>query len=230
MSFFDGYTPSTVVTSPATSVGQETRTTTSALTSDPLATTSDPTTSMTVAISASSTSINESAHNGTGLSTGAKVGIGIGAGLGGLMALGMIGVTALYVRRFKRGQLNQGDSVTPAMNDDQLGGLVHGIDRGSGTISELAANDSRDFSSVISPVMSQRTWARPMSVEVEGSTPKHRSMGSLPAEEMPIDGHEIPGLRSVSHASYSPGRQVGDTVYEMPGHTPGSDLLEKHST
>ncbi|OAP64739.1 hypothetical protein AYL99_00711 [Fonsecaea erecta] len=256
MSFFDGYSPSTSITSDSASLLVVTTTfsdiptsTSSTVTSNPLASTPSTTSASTIssAASAASNATDEHAHNRTGLSPGAKIGIGVGVGLGGLIVLAVIGGMAFYIRHLKQGQLKQEDTVTrppsefSAMQDDRLDGLAHGVPAWSGNASELAGSDSGDFS----PAATQRAWTRPMSVEVEGSIPNHRSAGSLPslesgfarsaymahkgAEAMPVEVQGSPRSHDISHTSYQPGRQVGDGVYEMPGHLPGSDFLEKRS-
>ncbi|EXJ68111.1 uncharacterized protein A1O5_08726 [Cladophialophora psammophila CBS 110553] len=264
MSLFDGYSLSTYVTSTAASTTTETSsssstpisTSTISSSDTPISTshtiTSHSTTSIPFAASASSNPALESAHDGTGLSPGAKIGIGVGVSLGGLIALAVISAMALYIRRLKRGQFKQGDTVTrpnsklSAMRDGQLDGLADGFPGHSGTTSELAGNESREFTSLVSPAASQRAWTRPMSVEVEGSVPKHRSLVSPQsqelvratpghkayegAQEMPVEVQEGPTSRGISQASYLPGRQVGDGLYEMPGHLPGSEFLEKRFT
>lgn len=80
-----------------------------------------------------------------------------------------------------------------------------------------------------------------MSTEMEGSIPKHLSITSLKSHELGTDSpvekaynsvknlptgvYRAPSSSNISQASHRPGRQIGDGVYELPAHLPGSTFL-----
>ena len=249
MSFYNGYSPSTVLTSTAAS----TSATTSRFSSTPTSTTSEVSSGSTTTSSHPVTTFGNSdpratQHHESSLGTSAKIGIGLGAGLGGSMALTVIGAMAFYIRRLKTRQLSHGDDPKRphpellAAEQDDIGGSGRAAPGQSENTAELAGNDSKDLPPIISPLSRLRTWSRPMSTEMEGSIPKHSSTTSLksqelgtdspvykaynPVNELPIGVHRAPGSSNVSQASYRPGRQIGDGVYEMPAHLPGSTFLD----
>jgi hypothetical protein len=253
MSFYEGYSPNTVPTSTTSSTSATTSGSSSTSTSTTSEVSSVSTTAGSHPVTSfANANPQATQHHGDGLSKGAKIGIGIGASLGGSAAVVIIAAMALYIRRLKRRQLGvdsdprNSHSGPPAAERDDINGSGRAVPSApSGNPSELAGNESesRDLSSIISPESTLRTWSRPMSTEMEGTIPKHLSMTSLHSQELgtdspiskepiqsarvlPVGIHRPPGSSTVPQASYRPGRQVGDGVYEMPAHLPGSTFLE----
>ena len=249
MSFYDGYSPNTALTSTAASTPATTSSFSNAPTSTNNGVSSSPTTSGSPTEATPSQSISQPTQHERSLSTGAKIGIGVGAGLGGFTALAVIAAMAFYIRRLRKRQIEHADNQNrphpgfSAEEKDHLYGLARPSPGRSEITSELAGNDSRDLTSMISPESTLPTWCRPMSTEMEGSIPNHPSMASLRSQELGTDSpvysvsksvkeihvgvHRAPGSSNISPGSYRPGKQIGDGVYEMPAHLPGSTFLNR---
>ena len=247
MSFFDGYSPSTVLTSTAASTSATTSSSSNAPISSNDEVSSSAATSSSPTESTSEYSISQPTQHKSSLSTGAKVGIGVGAGLGGFTALAVIAAMAFYIRRLRKREFERGDnqnrphSGPPAVEKDLLGGLARPSPSRFANMSELAGDQTRDLSSKTNPESTLREWSPPMSPETEGSIPNHPSMASLRLQELgtdspvykvhqsvkdlPVGLHPAPGSSNLSQSSYRPGRQIADGVYEMPAHLPGSTFL-----
>ena len=268
LSFYAGYSPSTVLKSkttstpastPAVLVASQSTIATSASRSPSAtgesqsATESQPiaaASSGQASAAATSTQLAAATSTGSvphGLSTGAKVGIGIGAGLGGSVALVVIAAMAFYIRRLRRRQHREDcakrpHSIMPSSGEYEYRPNSPGHLAPEKT-PKLVSNTSRDrLSTVMGPDSTQRTWSRAISPELEGSIPKHSSMVSLrsqelstdhsasitrrPVSEMPVGVHRAALLSNMAHPSYQPGKQVGNGMYEMPAHLPGSTFLE----
>ncbi len=166
MTFYNGYSPSTVLTSTATSTSAST----SLFSSTSTSTNSEVSSGSTTKSSHPVTTIDNSdpgaiRHHRNSLGTGAKIGTGIGAGLGGSTAFTVIGAVAFYIHRLKKRPLGHNDDpkrMHPELlksEKDHFGGSERAAPGRSEHTAELAGDDFRDLSSIINPESSLPTWS-----------------------------------------------------------------------
>jgi hypothetical protein len=236
MSYYPGYSPSTVLTQVTTSTPTSTKTSTSSSTSTSTSKSSDsststsssssvipvlitPTTSSSSPTSSSTNPVSQPAQSSStpGLSTGAKAGIGVGAALGGCILLGLICCLAFCIRRRKLRREEAAVRPRPEMAATDKDPFDHHSQAWSGTMSELPG-DGRNSNSVTSPASIQHSWSRPLS-EVEGSSiPTYQSMASLQSQEF---AESRPGYQPYRRAEVPPTGVQGVGTSSTASYTPG---------
>ena len=229
MSFYDGYSPSTVLTSTTASTSATASSSSNVPASTNSEVSSSPTTSGFPTANTSSDSISQPTQHKSSLSTGAKIGIGVGAGLGGFTALAVIAAMAFYIRRLRKRQLKHRDNpkqphpTVSAEEKDHSDSLARPSPGRSEHMSELVGSDPRDLTSMVSPVSTLRTWSRPMSTEMEGTIPNHPSMASLRSQEL--------GTDSPVYGMHKPVKEVPVGVHRLQAqatfHKPPIDQGDK---